>query len=296
MFKKHQDKAQEPIIQYDGTNFLEFSNSLKKKLAGNSDWAIVVPTLKTLKAFNPNQEKQRFQSILNTYETMMAMSSYPGAANDEEWITLAKEQMAAEGADPNANMLGISHVHDEADLGINFDIPTKTIPRDDDSSIDSDYEKNVRQPRFMSQKASDTFSRPKESDNWSRLSKPSRRVPQPPAPPTKHMSNDKFIGTVLQPWLRVKLSMTHGELVAATKLAAIELEAYKKASREIVIKLTRTSDSSPWVSSSILRKLEDGPTGEAYNHAKETHDLLAVYLLLQDIQFGSQTHNYASMI
>jgi hypothetical protein len=48
---------------------------------------------------------------------MMAMSSYPGAANDEEWITLAKEQMAAEGADPNANMLGISHVHMKRILG-----------------------------------------------------------------------------------------------------------------------------------------------------------------------------------
>jgi len=99
MFKNIQDKASEPTIQYDGTNFLEFSNNLKKNLAGNSDRAIVVPTLKTLKV--------------------------------DEWITLAKEQMAA--IRMLANMLGISHVHDEADLGINFDIPTKTIPRDDDS-------------------------------------------------------------------------------------------------------------------------------------------------------------------
>jgi hypothetical protein len=66
--------------------------------------------------------------------------------------------MAAEGADPNADIIGISHVHDEEDIGINFDIPTKTIPRDDDSSLDSDSEKNVRQPRFMSQQAPDRFS------------------------------------------------------------------------------------------------------------------------------------------
>ena len=32
------------------------------------------------------------------------------------------------------------------------------------------------------------------------------------------------------------------------------------------------------------------------NNAKETHDLLAVYLLLQDIQFGSQTHNYSMLL
>jgi hypothetical protein len=44
----------------------------------------------------------------------------------------------------------------------------------------------------MSQQAPDRFSWPKESNNWSRLSKPSRRVPQPPAPPPKHLSNDKF--------------------------------------------------------------------------------------------------------
>jgi hypothetical protein len=52
--------------------------------------------------------------------------------------------------------------------------------------------------------------------------------------------------------------MAQAELTAATKQAAEDTDKFKKACREFVIKLTSSPESSSWVSTSILRKLEDG--------------------------------------
>jgi len=275
------------VIQYDGTNFLEFSTSLKRNLGSNPKLAIVVPMLTSMTPYNPEDDKLRLH---NTYESMVAMSNFDGVEEDEEWISLVKQQMISEGvnlSDIEKEMpqtrerpsfqtfekkrqsrpirsrerseFGVSQIELEEDVqGINLDAATidartsRVELEDDESSLESEFVSTyVRNPMKE-------FSKPKDASTaYSRLK--ARSIV---------MTNAKFIKVKLQPWLKTRLTVTHAELNAATKQSAEDAEKFRSACREVVIRLTSTAEAQRWVSTSILRKLEDGirPSNIDFEH------------------------------
>jgi len=188
------------------------------------------------------------------------MSEFEGAEEDEEWLEMVKEQMISEGAEISVSrsksMIGLSRVLDEPHEPVNLDASTVVAGAkyDDESSVESEI-LGTQQRRF---------SRPRD---------PSTVTARLKARSASLTANLRFIKVKLQPWLKTRQTVTHAELSAATKQASEDLEKFRTACREVVIKLTSNSDTThSWVSTSILRKLEDGPNSEEFIRCKQTHD------------------------
>ena len=84
---------QELKIQYDGTNWLEFSDFIIKKVETKADWAVCAPLLRNRKLPEVTDEASELDNLHNTLQSMLAMSHIKAAAENPDWVNHAKSQM-----------------------------------------------------------------------------------------------------------------------------------------------------------------------------------------------------------